>query len=76
MPMAALLARSTTKYVDSVDFHVLLSNWSQALQSVFKGRLLDVRKGETAVDRCDVTLQDGQDEAACRFVFKMICDQG
>ncbi|KAF2097221.1 hypothetical protein NA57DRAFT_77475 [Rhizodiscina lignyota] len=49
---------------------------SKALLSVFKGRLFDPRKGDTAIDRCEVSLQDRPNQAQCRLIIKMICDQG
>jgi cell cycle checkpoint control protein RAD9A len=48
----------------------------QALQSVFKLRSGDPRGRETAIDRCDVAIQDDQDVAESRFVVKMITKSG
>ncbi|KAJ9191157.1 hypothetical protein DTO027B5_6756 [Paecilomyces variotii] len=48
----------------------------KALLSVFKGRTNDVRGKDTAIERCDVELQDNEDEAECRLVIKMICGHG
>jgi cell cycle checkpoint control protein RAD9A len=52
------------------------SNLTQAMLSVFKGRLLDPRRPETAIDRCEVSVQDNPGQVECRFVVKMVCDQG
>ncbi|KAL8924425.1 MAG: hypothetical protein Q9208_004033 [Pyrenodesmia sp. 3 TL-2023] len=54
-------AKSTTKY---------------ALLSVFKGRLFDVRKEATAVERCEVSINDQADETECRIAVKMVCKHG
>ncbi|KAK2784466.1 hypothetical protein FQN53_008455, partial [Emmonsiellopsis sp. PD_33] len=47
-----------------------------ALLSVFKGRVNDFKDRETAIERCEVRVQDGPDEAECRFVVRMICRHG
>lgn len=48
----------------------------QALLSVFKSRLGDVKEKDTAVERCEVSLQDRPDETECRMIVKMICRHG
>ncbi|OCK79277.1 hypothetical protein K432DRAFT_330472 [Lepidopterella palustris CBS 459.81] len=50
--------------------------YSKALLSVFKGRLDDARGKDTAIDRCEVSVQDRPDQTECRFVIKMVCKQG
>ncbi|KAK5169586.1 uncharacterized protein LTR77_005563 [Saxophila tyrrhenica] len=49
---------------------------NKALQSVFKGRANDSRGRESAVERCDVSVQDQPDKAECRLVVKMLCKHG
>ena len=49
---------------------------SQALLSVFKGRLADSRSGEGVVERCEASIEDENDEVQCRLVIKMFCQQG
>jgi cell cycle checkpoint control protein RAD9A len=48
----------------------------QALISVFKARITDARGRETAIDRCEVNVQDQADEMQCRFIIRMICNHG
>ncbi|KAL8939775.1 MAG: hypothetical protein Q9216_003162 [Gyalolechia sp. 2 TL-2023] len=48
----------------------------QALLSVFKGRLGDAREKDTAVERCEVSIQDQPDSLECRMIVKMICRHG
>ncbi|CAF9919078.1 MAG: hypothetical protein HETSPECPRED_003939 [Heterodermia speciosa] len=50
--------------------------YNKALLSVFKGRLADNRERGTAVERCEVHVQDEPDNVECRFVVKMICRHG
>ncbi|KAF2016300.1 DNA repair protein Rad9 [Aaosphaeria arxii CBS 175.79] len=50
--------------------------YSKALLSVFKGRLYDPLGRDGAIDRCEVSIQDRPDETHCRFIVKMICNQG
>lgn len=50
--------------------------YTKALLSVFKGRLYDPLGRDGAVERCEVSLQDQDNEAYCRFVIKMICNHG
>ncbi|OCK96252.1 uncharacterized protein K441DRAFT_657638 [Cenococcum geophilum 1.58] len=52
------------------------SMYSKALLSVFKGRLDDARGKDTAIDRCEVSVQDRPDQTECRFVIRMVCNQG
>lgn len=44
--------------------------------SAFKGRVVDSRGRDSAIDRCDVSVQDQSDEAECRLIIKMICKHG
>ncbi|PGH02227.1 cell cycle checkpoint control protein RAD9A [Blastomyces parvus] len=48
----------------------------KALLSVFRGRVSDFKDRETAVERCEVRLQDSPDEAQCRFIIQMLCRHG
>ncbi len=48
----------------------------QALLSVFKGRLGDVRDKDTAVERCEGYIQDQPDKTECRLIVKMVCRHG
>jgi cell cycle checkpoint control protein RAD9A len=50
--------------------------YTKALLSVFKGRLYDPLGRDGAIDRCEVSLQDRENEAQCRFIVKMVCNQG
>lgn len=50
--------------------------YTRALLSVFKGRLYDPLGRDGAIDRCEVSVQDRADEAQCRFIIKMVCNQG
>lgn len=50
--------------------------YTRALLSVFKGRLYDPLGRDGAVQRCEVSLQDQNDKAYCRFIIRMICNQG
>ncbi|KAF1921171.1 Rad9-domain-containing protein [Ampelomyces quisqualis] len=49
---------------------------AKALLSVFKGRLYDPLGRDGAIDRCEVSVQDRENEAQCRFIVKMVCNQG
>ncbi|KAK5714686.1 hypothetical protein LTR17_017141 [Elasticomyces elasticus] len=49
---------------------------NRALQSVFKGRSNDGRGRESAVERCDVSIQDQPDKTECRLIVKMLCKHG
>lgn len=50
--------------------------YTKALLSVFKGRLFDPLGRDGAVERCEVSLQDQENESYCRFIIKMVCNQG
>ncbi|KAF1365520.1 hypothetical protein EJ07DRAFT_161559 [Lizonia empirigonia] len=52
------------------------SMYTKALLSVFKGRLYDPLGRDGAVERCEVSLQDQENESHCRFIIKMVCNQG
>lgn len=43
---------------------------------MFKGRAHESRGRETAIERCDVTLQDEPDKTECRLIIKMLCKHG
>ncbi|KAF2086706.1 DNA repair protein Rad9 [Saccharata proteae CBS 121410] len=49
---------------------------NKALISVFKGRQVDPRGRDTVLERCEVSLQDRPDEAECRLIIRMVCNQG
>jgi hypothetical protein len=49
----------------------------QALLSVFKGRVTDpAREKDTAVERCDVAIEDGEGKAKSRLIIKIVCRHG
>lgn len=48
----------------------------QALLSVFKARLGDTRDEDTAVEKCEVSIQDQAESTECRIIVKMICRHG
>ncbi|KAI9845388.1 MAG: hypothetical protein M1838_001743 [Thelocarpon superellum] len=48
----------------------------KALLSVFKGRLLDARDRDTAIERCELSIQDRPGVAECRLLVKMMCRHG
>ncbi|CZT15907.1 related to rad9 protein [Ramularia collo-cygni] len=50
--------------------------FNKALQSVFKGRTTDSRGRETAIERCDVSIQDQPDKTECRLIVKMKSKHG
>lgn len=50
--------------------------YTKALLSVFKGRLYDPLGRDGAIERCEVSVQDRADETQCRFIVKMVCNQG
>ncbi|KAI9844289.1 MAG: hypothetical protein M1837_005699 [Sclerophora amabilis] len=52
------------------------SIYNKALLSVFKGRLMDARDKDTAIERCEISIQDRPEKAECRLVVKMICRHG
>jgi cell cycle checkpoint control protein RAD9A len=43
--------------------------------SVFKGRAGDPER-DTAIERCDVSVEDGEGKAKSRFVVRIICRHG
>jgi len=48
----------------------------QALLSVFRGRVVDpTREKDTAVERCDVSVEDGG-QTKSRFIIKIMCRHG
>ncbi|KAI9798917.1 MAG: hypothetical protein M1825_004930 [Sarcosagium campestre] len=48
----------------------------RALLAVFRGRVHDVRDKDTAIERCELSIQDRPDKTECRIVVKMICRHG
>lgn len=50
--------------------------YTKALLSVFKGRLYDPLGRDGAIDRCEVSVQERDNETQCRFIVKMVCNQG
>lgn len=50
--------------------------YTKALLSVFKGRLYDPSGRAGAISRCEVSVQDRAEETQCRFIIKMVCNQG
>ncbi|KAI8936896.1 hypothetical protein NX059_006128 [Plenodomus lindquistii] len=50
--------------------------YTKALLSVFRSRLFDPSGREGAIDRCEVSVQERETEAQCRFIVKMVCNQG
>ena len=46
---------------------------NKALLSVFKARINDVRNRDTAISRCEVNVQDSDEQAECRLIIKMVC---
>jgi cell cycle checkpoint control protein RAD9A len=49
----------------------------QALLSVFKGRVADSsREKETAIERCDACIEDGDGKTKSRFIIKIMCRHG
>lgn len=50
--------------------------YTKALLSVFKGRLYDPMGRDGAIDRCEVSVQERENETQCRFIVKMVCNQG
>lgn len=49
---------------------------SEALLSVFKGRLLDARDKDAAIERCEVSVEERADKTECRLMVRMICRYG
>ncbi|CAN9142502.1 hypothetical protein CC77DRAFT_1017290 [Alternaria alternata] len=52
------------------------SMYTKALLSVFKSRLYDPLGRDGAIDRCEVSVQERENETQCRFIVKMVCNQG
>ncbi|KAF2033728.1 hypothetical protein EK21DRAFT_86198 [Setomelanomma holmii] len=52
------------------------SMYIKALVSVFKSRLYDPLGRDGAIDRCEVSVQERDNEAQCRFIVKMVCNPG
>ena len=50
--------------------------YTKALLSVFKSRLYDPLGRDGAIDYCEVNVQERENEAQCRFIVKMVCNQG
>ncbi|KZF22748.1 DNA repair protein rad9 [Xylona heveae TC161] len=50
--------------------------YNKALLSVFKGRISDPKEKDTAVEKCEIALEDRPDKAECRLVIRMICMHG
>ncbi|CZT50216.1 related to rad9 protein [Rhynchosporium secalis] len=51
--------------------------YNKALLSVFKGRTVDpTREKDTAVEKCDVSIEDGEGKTKSRFVIRMTCRHG
>jgi cell cycle checkpoint control protein RAD9A len=45
--------------------------------SAFKGRVVDpAREKDTAVERCDVSVEDGEGKTKSRFIIKIVCRHG
>ncbi|KAL8995462.1 MAG: hypothetical protein Q9169_004803 [Polycauliona sp. 2 TL-2023] len=42
--------------------------YNKALSSVFKGRLGDIKEKDTAAEKCEVAIQDNNDNIECRIV--------
>jgi cell cycle checkpoint control protein RAD9A len=55
---------------------LLLLSHTQALISVFKSRIIDSRGRDTAIEKCEVSVQEQAQETECRFIIKMICSYG
>lgn len=51
--------------------------YNKALLSVFKSRVVDpAREKDTAVERCDVSVEDGEGKTKSRFIIKIVCRHG
>ena len=61
---------------ETIQIYTSLMTRYQALLSVFKGRLVDVREKDTAVERCEVCIQDRPDKTERRLIVKMVCRHG
>lgn len=62
----------------SLTLVTLLTCCQQALLSVFKGRPSGdaSRERDTAIERCDVSIEDGDGKTKSRFIVKIICRHG
>ena len=49
---------------------------SQALLSVLKAQLHDMRDKDTGIERCECHVQEEPNKPDCRLVFKMVCRHG
>jgi cell cycle checkpoint control protein RAD9A len=50
---------------------------NKALVSIFKGRALDPSKEKgTAIEKCEVSVEDGEGKARSRFIVKLVCKNG
>ncbi|KAL3425603.1 hypothetical protein PVAG01_02394 [Phlyctema vagabunda] len=49
--------------------------YNKALLSIFRGRSFDPEK-ETAVEKCDVSIEDGDGRTRSRFITKITCRHG
>ena len=78
MPNHASHVSYITKYEYSIKHSVsqVDVNCHQALLSVFKGRLGDVKDKDTAVERCECHIQEQPDKSECRLIVKMVCRHG
>ncbi|KAL2067972.1 hypothetical protein VTL71DRAFT_16070 [Oculimacula yallundae] len=62
-----------TQVKDKFTFQI----YNKALLSVFKGRTVDpTREKDTAVEKCDVSIEDGEGKTKSRFVIKITCRHG
>ncbi|KAG9249188.1 DNA repair protein-like protein rad9 [Calycina marina] len=51
--------------------------YNKALVSVFKGRVLDpTREKDIGVEKCDVSIEDGDGKVKSRFIVKTMCRHG
>jgi len=48
----------------------------KALLSAFKARLFDPRNRDSAIERCDVAIEEQPDKTECRLIIKMVCKYG
>lgn len=48
----------------------------QALYSVFKGRPLDAREKDTAIEKCELSIRESPARAECRLVVRITCKHG
>ncbi|KAI9703998.1 MAG: hypothetical protein M1820_005619 [Bogoriella megaspora] len=61
---------------NAVDGRFTCQMYNKALSSVFKARLADPRAGDTAIERCDVAVQDQPDKVQCRLIVTLHCRHG